>query len=302
MFRVGILAAALALLGAGPETITYESPVFTGGGENYRPKETLTRGEKNYRLVSTKIRQAKKEGELTYVSSSVPYTLEGREEPPETAVIRGKDTDTGAEFDAEVPLLETVEKERYWSPDFSFPVTVSGYGAEKFYLGDTEIPADADLSAYGSQLLDFLGLPEDCYRVDMVSWSGEPYEQDGNLLRDAEARGEKLIRSVEARYGGQTRTPDMMGKQFIGIYEEIVPETEEETATEPETEEPTEQQTTAAPPRPAAVALEERKSFGEALLKWLEEHWTVVTFSGFFFLAAGGVCFLLWRAGKKPGD
>lgn len=31
------------------ETLTYESPIFTGGGEEFLPEETRTEGEKEYR-------------------------------------------------------------------------------------------------------------------------------------------------------------------------------------------------------------------------------------------------------------
>ena len=46
------------------------------------------------------------------------------------------------------------------------------------------------------------------------------------MFRNATAGGSKLIRNVKAKYGGQIRTPDLKGKQYIGIYEEVLPETE----------------------------------------------------------------------------
>ena len=88
MIRILMISMLVpALLGAGPAELTWESPVFVNGGEQNRPKGELEEDGKKYRLVSTRIREATKEGELTYASSNVSYALEGNEEPPETAMI-----------------------------------------------------------------------------------------------------------------------------------------------------------------------------------------------------------------------
>ena len=62
-----------------------------------------------------------------------------------------------------------------------------------------------------------------------MEWDGEPYVDGEVMLRNATAGGSKLIRNVKAKYGGQIRTPDLEGKQYIGIYEEVLPETENKT-------------------------------------------------------------------------
>ena len=279
------------------ERITYESPVFLGTGEAYAPEETMEQGGKTYRLLSSEVRAARKSGQLTFAAASVPYALEGRKEPPGTAVIQLEDQASGLAFEREVPLLEIIERGTEWSEDFRFSVTVSGYGADVFWLGETEIPGDAELSQYGGELLMYLGLPEEYYRVDEVSWEGEPYEQEGTLYRNATALGEKLIRNVEVRYGGQVRTPDLDGKQYIGIYEEVIPETEPEETEEPEELEATELVLESEPetdhPEP------ERQTVFEKLLQWLESHLTVIKFGVCFFLGLGGVILLLWLTSKS---
>ena len=159
----GLVLASVFLMGAagggsdGTErkTITYESPVFTGDGEAFRPKELLEQGGITYRLVSTNIRRAKKEGELTYLSSEFSCELEGNDAPPETAVITVWDETLEAEYQREVPLLEAKEQEIVWQEDFTFPITVSSYGADSFMLGEYEIPGDAELSEYGSSCWRF---------------------------------------------------------------------------------------------------------------------------------------------------
>ena len=275
-----------------PETITYESPVFLGDGEEYKPKEWMEQGGKTYRLVSTNIRRAQKEGELTFLTSESSFELEGTEEPPESAVITVKET--GSEYERQVPLLETEELQVYWMDDFRFPVTVSGYGADTLKLGEYEIPGDAELSDYGKELLESMGLPEEAYRVERVSWIGEPYEKEGVMFRDAEASGSRRIRRVTARYGGQVRTPDLDGKQYIGIYEaieetmETIPETERTEQTERGTDGTKESRQDELPAPSAQLGVLDR------LINWLTRRRTVVAVSMMFFLilAAGGWLFV----------
>lgn len=275
-----------------PETITYESPVFLGDGEEYKPKEWMEQGGKTYRLVSTNIRRAQKEGELTFLTSESSFELEGTEEPPESAVITVKET--GSEYERQVPLLETEELQVYWMDDFRFSVTVSGYGADTLKLGEYEIPGDAELSDYGKELMESMGLPEEAYRVERVSWIGEPYEKEGVMFRDAEASGSRRIRRVTARYGGQVRTPDLDGKQYIGIYEaieetvETIPETERTEQTERGTDGAKESRQEELPAPSAQLGVLDR------LINWLTRRRTVVAVSMMFFLilAAGGWLFV----------
>ncbi|MFR5733960.1 MAG: hypothetical protein ACLUD2_20690 [Clostridium sp.] len=203
------------------ETLTLEGPVFTDAGQAPELEEILEQDGKQYRLVSGRIRQASQGGTMTYASVTVPYVLEGRQEPPETAWVTLTDEQTGQEYEREIPRLEMEETSAQWTGGFQFLVTVSGYDADVFQLGNMEIPKDAELFSYGTEFLEYLGLPEECYRVENVEWSGETYEKEGILCRDARATGEKLVRNVEVRYGGQVKTPEVKGKQYIGLYEEI---------------------------------------------------------------------------------
>ena len=246
------------------ETLTYESPIFTGGGEEFLPEETRTEGEKEYRLVSTRIRNAKKTGEMTYAQVTIPYDLEGDDTVPETADVPLIDEQSGTEFERELSLVDVEEISREWSDTFSFSVTVSGYGADSFYLGDMEIPGNADLADYGEKLLDLAGLSREYYRVDRVEWDG--------------------------------RTPDLKGKQYIGIYEEVLPETEDETGIEPEPEIMSQPETI-----PDTSEETVQASLAERIIEWLESHITTITvsFVSVLLLAAG--IWLFVKSGKKPG-
>lgn len=275
-----------------PAELTWESPVFFDNEDDCQPQKELERDGKQFRLISKRIRTVSLPGERTYLSADIPYELEGRQEPPESAVLTATDENTGLEYEREVPRLEIVEKEISWSDDFSFPVTISGYDADSFLLGDTEIPKDAPLSDYGEEFLDFLGLPGDCYRIHTVIWSGEAYEKEGILCRDALAAGEKLVRSVEVKYGGEVLTPDIQGKQYIGIYEEILPEPEEGEGEEQPEKMPAESV------RTASAAAAKSLGIGERIVHWLTKHLTVVTISLSFaavFLAVLFLQLVVWR-------
>lgn len=277
------------------ETLIYESPIFTDGGEAFIPEETRIEGEKEYRLVSKRIRNAKKAGEITYAQVTIPYDLEGDDTVPETADVPLIDEESGTEFERELSLVDVEETSRSWSDTFSFSVTVSGYGADSFYLGDMEIPGDADLADYGEKLLELAGLSQVYYRVNRVEWDGEPYMDGEVMFRNATAGGSKLIRNVKAKYGGQIRTPDLKGKQYIGIYEEVLPETENKTENAPEAEIVSRAEEETDPPDLLRTSLAER------IIEWLESHVTTITVSiGILFFLAAGI-WLFVKTGKKPG-
>ena len=246
-------------------------------------------------MVSKRIRNAKKAGEITYAQVTIPYDLEGDDTVPETADVPLIDEESGAEFERELSLVDVEETSRSWSDTFSFSVTVSGYGADSFYLGDMEIPGDADLADYGEKLLELAGLSRVYYRVDRVEWDGEPYMDGEVMFRNATAGGSKLIRNVKAKYGGQIRTPDLEGKQYIGIYEEVLPETENKTENAPETEIVSRAEEETDPPDLLRTSLAER------IIEWLESHVTTITVSiGILFFLAAGI-WLFVKTGKKPG-
>ena len=276
------------------ETLIYESPIFTDGGEAFIPEETRIEGEKEYRLVSKRIRNAKKAGEITYAQVTIPYDLEGDDTVPETADVPLIDEESGTEFERELSLVDVEETSRSWSDTFSFSVTVSGYGADSFYLGDMEIPGDADLADYGEKLLELAGLSRVYYRVNRVEWDGEPYMDGEVMFRNATAGGSKLIRNVKAKYGGQIRTPDLKGKQYIGIYEEVLPEAESEPESRAETKPESHTEWI-----PADSANSVNLSLADRIVQWLENHVTTITISAAVLILLAAGIWLLVKTGKK---
>ena len=275
-----------------PHILAYTGPVFTENEELYLPPEQMEQEGGTYRMVSVRLHNAKKKGISTYASTNISYALEGHQEPPETAVMTLMDENSGMEYEREVRRMDVTERDCVWRDDFSFPITVAGWDAEVFLLGDVEIPMDADWSSYGEEFLAYLGLPQDCYRIDRIQWDGDAYQQDGVLYRNAVASGEKLIRNVDVTYGGQVQTPDVPGKQYTAVYQAVDVETEdaqrdvESIAYSPVQEEMEEE------------TAEESDLF-QKIRRWMQEHITVVKVSVACLAVGIGCLILLWMKTRK---
>ena len=206
-----------------------------------------------------------------------------------------KDEYAQSEYEREVPLLKVTEKDVFWSDDFHFPLTVTGYDADSFRIGETEIPAKADMIRYEDAFLEYLGLSADCYQINKIEWSGDSYEKDGEKCRDGEAKGKKLVRSVSVKYGGQVEAPRLEGRQYVALYEEI---TRADMDTE-ETETTVSEETEASTGSPIDAEALQKFSLAERVLSWIREYRTVIAVSIFFLLFLLSALLLFFRTGKK---
>ncbi len=300
-FAAAFCMIFLTAASSDPESLTvWESPVFTGDGAEYYPDDLITLDGQDFELVSFELVPVEQEGDSIFADASVEFLLEGNEEPPESAVITLTNEGTGSEYEREVPLMKTVEKDIFWSDDFSFEITVTDYDAELYILDDTYIMAGEDLKDYGEELIESLGLPGDRYRVNDVTWRGAPYEYEGVIMRDAVASGEKLVRSVEAVYGGNVMTPAVKGDRYVAYYMPVtVKETEEETEEETEREEEPETITQTEEVRTEETMPEEVPGMIERLFRWIREHFSVVTLGvGFLVILLLGLI-LLFESGRS---
>lgn len=273
--------------------ISVEGPFFLENQKAEHSKEELIRNGITYRLISERLEDAVQEGTLTYAVSDIAYELEGKQEPPDTASITLVDERTGKTYERQLRRLETAEKSSQWTDGFSFEITVTGYDSDVFLIGETEIPAGAPLKDYGDEFLRELGLPADCYRIDSVEWDGEAYMENGAVCRNAAAAGQKLVRQTSVKYGGQVRTPELIGKRYVGIYEAEKPEraeTEAKASTEEITE--TEQSET------EAEKMENAPESGK-FRRWIREHMTVVTVSIFAVIGFLAILWFCLSAGKN---
>ena len=97
------------------------------------------------------------------------------------------------------------------------------------------------------------------------------------------AEGEKLIRRVNVKYGGEIKTPDTVGYQYISIYEPI--EEKELIKEEGKAENDN--------------SLEQEDSLSEQIRRFLKEHMLIIKISGLFVLLIISSIYLLWTSKKS---
>lgn len=287
-----------------PEILTYTGPIYNMGEIAEKLPEILEQSGKCYRLVSEELKIVEQDGILTYVSASVPYELEGQQQPPQTAIATLRDERGGVDYEREVSLIEIIETGSEWIADFSFPIMIRQYDSGTFFLEDVMIPSDTDLMEYKEEFLQYLGLSSDCYRIDRIEWDGDAYKQDGVVCRNAAAYGEKLIRYVEVKYGGQVRTPAIPGKRYEAVYEEIILEMEsinDDKAEENDIEKEMESVELSKPEveLDSKIMEDAKEGIAERIRTWMREHVWVTVFSGVFFLCIAGWGALMFISVKK---
>ena len=130
--------------------------------------------------------------------------VEGAETLPASILVR--EEQSGQQAQGELDLKERIVLSEWWDNSFHVPVTFYAYGAREYQLGSLRIKDEeagrADI--WGQELLMQLGLPAESYRLSSLEWAGEAYmDESGQVCRQAEARGEKLLRNYEAVYEGE---------------------------------------------------------------------------------------------------
>ena len=108
-----------------------------------------------------------------------------------------------------------------WRSDVTIPLTFSYYDSFGYVLGDAFIPYNEEIPAmdgFESVLLDSLGLNPEQYRITGFQWTGEPYEENGVMYRNAEASGQRYAASYRAVYSGTVSLPDVPGYDAVATY------------------------------------------------------------------------------------
>ncbi len=270
------------------EQIVIKGPLFSDMKDIAKPDLTLEQGDITYHLVSTELAEVSVDGMMTYVSACVPYELEWKQNPPETTVVTLYDQRTESEYKRELSFLDMKEIESLWEKKFSFPITISDYDAETFQLGTILISKDEELIHYADHILENMGLSKEYYHINTIEWTGEPYEREGKIFRDALADGEKKIRYVDVTYGGEIKTPNTTGYQYISTYEmskkiEDISESTSISDAETNVEE---------------ISIPEKNErLLEQIRRFLREHMMIVTISSLFLLFVIGTIYL-WHTSK----
>lgn len=210
------------------DIITYTSEVWTGDGEEQKPKEELEENGKTYYLKTISKEAVKSEERTVNKDATIVYTgIEDGVHVPSERKISFKDEDTKQEVNANLPLKSEIVTKEYWSDDFEFPITISGYNANAYMLGDKEIPADADLINYASDFLKILSLNPDKYEITSITWDGGQYEEEGLIKRKAIGKGKKLVQDISAVYNGEVTLPETEGYIWKCEYTEKIPESQQ---------------------------------------------------------------------------
>lgn len=266
-----------------------KGPVFSDVKDVVKPELTLEQGGITYHLISTELAEVSVEGTMTYVSASVPYELEWMQTPPETTMVTLYDQRTECEYQRELSYLDMKETEVLWEKNFSFPITISDYDAENFQLGEILIKKEEPLIHYADHILESMGLSREYYHINTIEWLGESYEKDGKIIREAVAEGEKKIRYVDVTYGGEIKTPNTTGYQYISIYGIDEKEKDTNNSTNISVTETFAEEANIAEPKDGLL---------EQIRHFLREHMTIVTISSLFLLFVIGMVYL-WYTSKN---
>jgi len=203
------------------DVLTVDSPAFVGSPKEYAPLKTVMKEGKKYHLTNSEILDIYTEEKTEYSESSILY--EGAEyidRIPETAWVQVINEDLKLKQTVELPVVSQVEERFYWDYDFTFPIEVSGYQEDTYLLGDREIPNGVPLTDYAEEFLKYLNLPGDYYQIASIVWTGELVERNGDMVRNAQAQGKKLVKDIRAVYGGEVTVPSVQAQIYRGIYEE----------------------------------------------------------------------------------
>lgn len=203
------------------DVITYDSPPFVGDLKGHEPKKELEKDGKEYILQSSEIIQVTTEETTKYSETSILYRgVEAIDGIPEAAEVQVTNEDLDQKLKVKLPVVDYKEEETYWDYQFTFPITVTGYHASSYRLGQIKISGSDSLIDHADQFLDYLQLPSRYYEITRVEWNGEPEERDGDVIRKATAYGRKLVKDMRVSYGGEVNFPSVKAKVYHGIYEE----------------------------------------------------------------------------------
>lgn len=203
------------------DVLTVDSPAFVGSPKEYAPLETVIKEGKKYHLTNSEILDIFTEEKTEYSESWILYEgVEYIDRMPETAWVQVINEDLKLKQTVELPVVSQVEERSYWDYDFTFPIEVSGYQEDTYLLGDKEIPNGAPLTDYAEEFLKYLNLPADYYQITSIVWTGEPVERNGDMVRNAQAQGKKLVKNIRAVYGGEVIVPSVHAQIYRGTYEE----------------------------------------------------------------------------------
>lgn len=157
--------------------------------------------------------------------------LESISQIPRQIPFEAEDEETGRTGVGQLAQADVQQTARYWSEDFSVPLTFYDYGADQYLLQDITIPGTAepqDCLEYADLLLEQIGCSQEQYEILEIHWDGESYVEQGIICRDAVAAGRKLVSDYQVEYTGSIRYPETVIPEWEALYRLSPDETETE--------------------------------------------------------------------------
>ena len=197
------------------DILYYESAVFADEATAEKPKDTMTKDGKTYKLKETELIEKTVDERTKYTESEITYNaVEVLDAIPDNGKVKVTDTSTGQEIETEMPFIKIQSDETKWIDDFSFPILIADYDADYFLLNNTKVYKGDNLIDYKDEFLEYLGLSKNNSRITSIEWNGEAYKENGTVYRKAVANGEKLVHDIVALYGGEVQLPAFTGKAY----------------------------------------------------------------------------------------
>lgn len=198
-------------------------------GTAYEPSKTLREGNFTYTLVKTEKLERSMEGEYTQlVTAFNEYDHPvGTGDVPQTKTISVLNQKTGQNQDV-VCTLSGISTAGTMVRENQIRITFQEYDASEYEWNGNLLPRNDEvppLAGYESQLLESVGAAEGS-QITGLSWSGEPYEAEGVLYRDAVATVQQIVSLYRADYNGQIHEAEIKGVVYRNTYEAPDPQGE----------------------------------------------------------------------------
>ncbi|SEU05928.1 hypothetical protein [Lacrimispora sphenoides] len=201
------------------DIITYDSDPFVGNPEKYAPNEAVEKEGKRYALKTSELSKVLTKETTKYSEASILYEgVEYIDSLPEDAQVKVINEDLKQELNVTLPAVGFKEESACWDYNFTFPITVSGYDADSYMLGQTEISNRSPLIDHAILFLSYLNLPSQYYEISSIEWDGDPVSKDGEMIRNATARGRKFVKNIRGIYGGDVTFPSIEANAYHGTY------------------------------------------------------------------------------------
>lgn len=170
---------------------------------SYEPAKTLMENGVTYTLESYEKTETKTETQK--VNGFVDYSYHvDRQDVPEKKEFVAVNILSGKEESVLCELQGIEKAEQKWI-DSSVNITFEDYDSDAFYWQGVEIPKNETNPLYGHEELLIRSIGEDpnTCRIRTISWSGNAYENQGAVCRDAVAEVQRLVQYYRASYVGE---------------------------------------------------------------------------------------------------